>query len=81
MQEPVPTARDKDITRRLNQIFLDPEVAEDQSRGAAELDTVGTDWTDAGWWSVKATCAGWNSEDPRDRHPLKLWNDRMKTAL
>jgi hypothetical protein len=41
--------RDADITQRLNELFATPELAEQQSREASELDTAGTDWTDERW--------------------------------
>ena len=41
--------RDAEITRRLNELFADPVLAEVQRREAAELDAAGTDWSDEGW--------------------------------
>lgn len=41
--------RDAEITRKLDELFADPRVAEQQSRETAELDAVGTDWSDERW--------------------------------
>jgi metal-responsive CopG/Arc/MetJ family transcriptional regulator len=41
--------RDAEITRRLNELFSVPELAEQQRRGASELDVIGTPWTDERW--------------------------------
>ena len=49
LQLAVRARRDADITRRLNELFSAPEVGEQQSRGAAELDAMGTHWTDERW--------------------------------
>jgi metal-responsive CopG/Arc/MetJ family transcriptional regulator len=40
---------DAEITRRLNEIFSDPETAAEQLRVADELDAAGTDWSDETW--------------------------------
>lgn len=37
------------ITRRLDELFADPELAEAQRKTAAELDSVGSDWNDERW--------------------------------
>ena len=49
LQEAVRARRDADVTRRLNELFADPETAHEQARLANEWDTVGTDWSDEGW--------------------------------
>ena len=41
--------RDAEITRRLDALFADERLGKDQLRGAQELDTLGTDWTDERW--------------------------------
>ncbi len=38
-----------DVTRRLNEVFADPELRREQVRTAAELDVAGTDWSDESW--------------------------------
>jgi hypothetical protein len=40
---------DTEVTRRLDEIFADPEVATEQLRVADEMDSVGTDWSDETW--------------------------------
>ena len=49
LRHAVRARRDADITRRLNELFAGPEFAEQQSRGASELDIIGTTWTDERW--------------------------------
>lgn len=49
LQEAVRARRDAEVTRRLNELFADPDFAEEQAREAAELDAVGTDWNDESW--------------------------------
>jgi metal-responsive CopG/Arc/MetJ family transcriptional regulator len=41
--------RDALVTRRLNELFADEELEEEQLRTAAELDAAGTDWSEEGW--------------------------------
>src|SRR6266849_6227291 len=41
--------RDAEITRRLNELFSAAEARDHQSREAAELDVIGTPWTDERW--------------------------------
>ena len=41
--------RDQEITRRLNALFADERAAREQSKSAANLDEVGSDWTDERW--------------------------------
>jgi hypothetical protein len=43
------TDRDAEITRRLNEVFADSELAEEQRRTAAEWAKVGTDWRAEKW--------------------------------
>ena len=38
-----------DVTRRLNELFADPELHREQLQVAAELDAAGTDWGDERW--------------------------------
>jgi metal-responsive CopG/Arc/MetJ family transcriptional regulator len=37
------------VTRRLDELFADPELASEQRRSAAELDAVGSSWNDERW--------------------------------
>jgi hypothetical protein len=41
--------RDREITRRLEELFSDGALNEEQLRTAEELDAVGTDWSDESW--------------------------------
>ena len=41
-EQPLP---DIDVTRRLNKLFADPDLAREQLRTAAELDAAGTGWS------------------------------------
>jgi hypothetical protein len=49
LREAVRVRRDADITKRLNAIFADGDLARDQSREARELDEAGTDWSTERW--------------------------------
>ena len=49
LEQAVRARRDADITRRLNELFAAPEVAEQQSRGASDLDRLGSAWEDERW--------------------------------
>ena len=49
LQECVRARRDVEVTRRLDELFAEPDVVRQQIRGAAELDAVGTDWNDETW--------------------------------
>ena len=49
LRRAVSARRDAEITRQLNDLFALPEVSEQQRRGAAELDRVGTSWEDERW--------------------------------
>ena len=49
LRHAVRARRDADITRRLNELFATPDLAQHQSREASELDDVGTDWSDERW--------------------------------
>jgi hypothetical protein len=40
---------DAEVTRRLDEIFADREVAAEQVRVADELDSAGTDWSNELW--------------------------------
>jgi len=48
-QYAVGVRRDAEITRRLNELFSVPEFAEHHRREVAELDDIGTPWTDERW--------------------------------
>lgn len=41
--------RDAVITRRLDELFADEQLASEARRVAAELDEAGTDWADERW--------------------------------
>ena len=41
--------RDADITRRLDELFRDEDLAAEQVRGARELDDAGSDWAGERW--------------------------------
>jgi metal-responsive CopG/Arc/MetJ family transcriptional regulator len=41
--------RDAEITRRLDELFQNEEVAAEQARVTRELDAVGTDWSGESW--------------------------------
>jgi hypothetical protein len=41
--------RDAEVTRRLDELFADDNVATEQRGTAGELDTLGTDWTGERW--------------------------------
>ncbi len=49
LQEAVHARRDSEVTKRLNELFANDDLAQEQSREASELDTVGTDWSDERW--------------------------------
>jgi metal-responsive CopG/Arc/MetJ family transcriptional regulator len=49
LQYAVRARRDAEITRRLNELFSASEVRDQQGRDAAELDAIGTSWTDERW--------------------------------
>jgi hypothetical protein len=49
LQEAVHARRDAEVTRRLNELFADPDLAREQARTAGELDAVGTDWSEERW--------------------------------
>ena len=38
-----------EVTKRLNELFSDGELAQEQARTASEWDEVGTDWSDERW--------------------------------
>jgi hypothetical protein len=40
---------DADVTRRLDELFADPSVADEQRRSARSLDDAGTAWDDESW--------------------------------
>ena len=41
--------RDRDITRKLDELFADPDLHDEARRVAGELDEAGSDWTDERW--------------------------------
>jgi metal-responsive CopG/Arc/MetJ family transcriptional regulator len=49
LQEAVRARRDAEVTKRLNDLFADVELARGQARTASELDAAGTDWSDERW--------------------------------
>jgi metal-responsive CopG/Arc/MetJ family transcriptional regulator len=49
LEQAVRARRDAEITRRLNDLFADREIANEQRDEAAELEAAGTDWTDERW--------------------------------
>jgi hypothetical protein len=49
LQYAVRARRDAEITRRLNELFSSSEVRDAQRQEAAELDVMGTPWTDERW--------------------------------
>lgn len=49
LQEAVRARRDSEITARLDALFAQPDLAEEQRQTAAVLDEVGTSWTDERW--------------------------------
>ena len=49
LQEYVCARSDVEVTRRLDDLFAEPELVRQQMRGAADLDAVGTDWNDDTW--------------------------------
>ncbi|MCY3777388.1 MAG: hypothetical protein OXH11_15550 [Candidatus Aminicenantes bacterium] len=49
LEEAVRVRRDAEVTRRLDELFADPELRREQVSGAVALDVVGTDWSDESW--------------------------------
>jgi hypothetical protein len=49
LQEAVHARRDAEVTKRLNELFADPDLAHEQALTASQLDAVGTDWSDERW--------------------------------
>ena len=49
LRHAVRARRDAEITRRLNELFATPDLAQGHSREASELDEAGTDWSDERW--------------------------------
>jgi metal-responsive CopG/Arc/MetJ family transcriptional regulator len=49
LRHAVRARRDADIARRLNELFATPDLAQQHSREASELDDIGTDWWDERW--------------------------------
>jgi hypothetical protein len=49
LRQAVRARRDAEITRRLNDLFADPQLAAEQRGGAAALDAAGTDWQGEPW--------------------------------
>jgi len=49
LQEAVRARRDSELTKYLNELFANVEVAQDQTLTASEFDAVGTDWSDERW--------------------------------
>jgi metal-responsive CopG/Arc/MetJ family transcriptional regulator len=49
LQEAVHARRDSEVTKRLNELFANEDLAHEQSRGASDLDAAGTDWSTERW--------------------------------
>ena len=49
LQHAVRARRDAEITRRLNELFAAPDLAQQQNREASELDRIGSEWSDERW--------------------------------
>ncbi|MGH9322466.1 MAG: ribbon-helix-helix protein, CopG family [Vicinamibacteria bacterium] len=49
LRSAVKARSDRELTRRLDEIFADPAVAAEQLRVAEEMDSAGTDWSDESW--------------------------------
>jgi metal-responsive CopG/Arc/MetJ family transcriptional regulator len=49
LRQAVRARRDAEITRRLNELFAAPDLAQQNRLEASELDAAGTDWTDERW--------------------------------
>jgi metal-responsive CopG/Arc/MetJ family transcriptional regulator len=49
LKEAVRARRGAEVTKRLNELFADTELAREQSRTAGEWDEVGTDWGNERW--------------------------------
>ena len=49
LRHAVRARRDAEITRRLNDLFATPDLVKQHRREAAELDGIGTDWSDERW--------------------------------
>src|SRR6185295_15313040 len=45
LEQAVRARRDADIAKRLNDLFADADVAQEQAQSASEWDAAGTDWT------------------------------------
>lgn len=49
LRQAVRARRDAEITRRLNELFADPALVEEERQSAAWLDAMGTDWRGESW--------------------------------
>ena len=49
LRQAVRARRDAEITRRLNELFADQQLVEDQRQSTESLDAVGTDWRGESW--------------------------------
>ncbi len=49
LRESVLAQRDAEVTRRLDDLFSEPDLSRHQTRVAADLDVAGTDWNDETW--------------------------------
>lgn len=49
LEQAVRARRDREITARLDALFAQPDLAEEQRQTAAALDEVGTSWADERW--------------------------------
>ncbi len=49
LKEAVAARRDAEITQRINSLFADPLVREEQKKTALQMDESGSDWSDETW--------------------------------
>jgi metal-responsive CopG/Arc/MetJ family transcriptional regulator len=49
LQEAVRARHDAEVTARLNELFTNADLAQEQKHSADALDATGTDWSDERW--------------------------------
>ena len=49
LQQAVHARRDAEVTKRLNALFADGGITQEQARTASDMDLAGTDWSDERW--------------------------------
>jgi hypothetical protein len=49
LAEAVRARRDAEITRRLNELFSDDSLVEEERRSAKQMEAAGVDWTEDDW--------------------------------